>query len=97
MNARRLANLFRPLGMESERLVQCLFPNELLKPSKQQLRKKKNPKWATEFCAAMVREVKSAFASKPVPSAEPKPSREKRGGGHGETSMHPLRASGVVK
>lgn len=69
----------------------------VVKAQQATVEEEKNRKWATEFCAAMVREVKSAFASKPVPSAEPKPSREKRGGGHGETSMHPLRASGVVK
>ena len=47
------------------------------------------PKWASEFCAAMAREVQSALASKPTPAPELSH--------HRETSTLLLRASGVAK
>ena len=56
----------------------------------------KAPKWASEFCAAMAREVKSALASKPTPPVELKP-LENRVEVHRVTSTTHLRASGVAK
>ena len=44
----------------------------------------KTPKWASEFCAAMAREVLSALASKPTPSAELSIPRVQSGGPQGD-------------
>ena len=52
------------------------IPKRVVKTQQAMVKDKKNTKWANEFGAAMVREVKSAIASKPPPPAEPKHSRE---------------------
>lgn len=54
------------------------IPKRVVKAQQATLDEEKPPKWASEFCAAMVREVKSAFAAKPAPPAKSDPPGQQR-------------------
>lgn len=65
-----------------------LTPKRIVKSQQATVEEEKTPKWASEFCAAMAREVKSALDSKPTPPAEPKP-RKQSGGSQGDQYVLP--------
>ena len=49
------------------------IPTRVVKSQQVTVEEEKTPKWASEVCAAMVREVQSALASKPTPPPELRP------------------------
>lgn len=64
-------------------------PKRVVKSQQVTAEEGKAPKWASEFCAAMAREVKSALASQPTPPAEPRPFREQTGRSQGDQYSPP--------
>ena len=71
------------------------IPKQVARVQQVTLEYEKPPKWASKFCAAMVREVKSAFASKSAPLAKPQPPRQQRGESQGD-KYFPLHTLGVA-
>ena len=49
------------------------IPTRVVKSQQVTVEEEKTPKWASEVCAAMAREVQSALASKPTPPPELRP------------------------
>ena len=65
------------------------IPTRVVKSQQVTAEEEKTPKWASEFCAAMAREVQSALAFKPTPPAELRCPREQRGGPQGDQFTPP--------
>jgi len=65
------------------------IPKRVVKSQQAIAEEEKAPKWASEFCAAMAREVKSALASKPTPPAELRHLRDQSGRSQGDQYSPP--------